>query len=131
MSGFAKNAAWTDVDIVLTREMIAKVVGPWLWTRCWTRRMSYKNSWIGRSSSCSLENYPPLTIFINEADGEELLVTIERSTKMETLFQAFAENHGWDVTTIQFTLHGETVQNDDTPESSLGLHDILWTSFKG
>ncbi len=47
---------------------------------------------------------------------------MEKSTKMETLFQAFAEKHEWDVTTIRFTFRDEAIQNDDTPES-LGLHD--------
>ena len=75
-----------------------------------------------RSKSIMFTNYPPITICIKDTAGKTL-VTVERDTKIETLFQAFADRKGLDVSDLRFTLRGGTIQSDATPKS-LGLNDM-------
>eukprot|EP00984_Skeletonema_dohrnii_P016510 scaffold7349_cov129-Skeletonema_dohrnii-CCMP3373.AAC.15 len=66
---------------------------------------------------------PPITIRIKDMTGETL-VTVERSIKMEALFQAFATKKDIDVSNLRFTLCGETIHPSASPES-LDLYDMV------
>eukprot|EP00984_Skeletonema_dohrnii_P011668 scaffold4679_cov81-Skeletonema_dohrnii-CCMP3373.AAC.3 len=67
--------------------------------------------------------YPPITIRIKDMAGETL-VTIERTTKMETLFQAFAMKKNLSLEALRFTLRGETIDPIATA-ASLDLVDMI------
>lgn len=120
LSGFCDRAE-------ATTRPLAWITGNWWdylmygrWAERWPTQLNCGRSEDGQShlmnlpkNSCALLFYLFLLL---EQNGEETYFKIKRSTKMQKVFETYANRKGINPDTIRFLLDGERIQPTDTPK---------------
>nr|CCA24509.1 small ubiquitinlike modifier (SUMO) putative [Albugo laibachii Nc14] len=57
-----------------------------------------------------------ITIRVKDQSGEEMFFRVKLVTKMEKVFEAYAERKNIDVTALRFLLDGTRISGDQTPK---------------
>lgn len=57
-----------------------------------------------------------ITIKIRDQTGDEMMFRVKRTTKMQKIFEAYAQRRGIQVSSLRFVLDGERIQPDQTPK---------------
>ena len=55
-----------------------------------------------------------ITIFVKDSTGNLTQFRIKKETKMQKVFDAYAQKAGLDINAIRFTFDGETIQKENT-----------------
>mmetsp|Transcript_22628 Transcript_22628/g.33082 ORF Transcript_22628/g.33082 Transcript_22628/m.33082 type:complete len:100 (+) Transcript_22628:86-385(+) len=58
----------------------------------------------------------PITIRVRDQTGEETYFKIKKTTKMDKVFQTYAQRKGVQVNSLRFLLDGERIQGEQTPK---------------
>jgi len=58
----------------------------------------------------------PITIRVRDQTGEETYFKIKKTTKMEKVFQTYAQRKGVQSSSLRFLLDGERIMGDQTPK---------------
>jgi len=58
----------------------------------------------------------PITIRIKDQTGEETFFKIKKTTKMQKVFETYAQRKGVQPQSLRFLLDGERIESDQTPK---------------
>lgn len=58
-----------------------------------------------------------LNVKVRDQDGQEMVFKIKGHTKMAKVIDAYCKAQGIDPASRRFTIEGQRIQNNDTPES--------------
>lgn len=64
----------------------------------------------------------PITLRLRDQTGEEVLFKVKKDTKMQKIFDAYAQRRGVSVASLRFMLDGERINPENTPKT-LELED--------
>ncbi|KAL9187831.1 hypothetical protein ACHAXT_006209 [Thalassiosira profunda] len=62
------------------------------------------------------EGSEPITIRVRDQSGEETYFKIKKSTKMQKVFETYAQRKGVQAASLRFLLDGDRIQADQTPK---------------
>jgi len=62
------------------------------------------------------EGSEPITIRVRDQTGEETFFKIKKSTKMQKVFDTYAQRKGVQATSLRFLLDGERIDPHNTPK---------------
>jgi len=57
-----------------------------------------------------------ITIRVKDQTGEETYFKVKKSTRMEKVFNAYAQRKGVSASALRFLLDGQRINNDQTPK---------------
>mmetsp|Transcript_22188 Transcript_22188/g.61791 ORF Transcript_22188/g.61791 Transcript_22188/m.61791 type:complete len:92 (+) Transcript_22188:221-496(+) len=59
----------------------------------------------------------PITIRVRDQTGEETFFKIKKTTKMQKVFDTYAQRKGVEASSLRFLLDGERIEADATPKT--------------
>ncbi|CAB9513061.1 Small ubiquitin-related modifier 1 [Seminavis robusta] len=68
------------------------------------------------SDEAKTEGAEPITIRVRDQTGEETFFKIKKSTKMQKVFDTYAQRKGVQASSLRFLLDGERIEPNQTPK---------------
>jgi len=67
-------------------------------------------------ATCTLSIFTKILNNLNQKTGEETYFKIKKSTKMQKVFDTYAQRKGVQASSLRFLLDGDRIQPDQTPK---------------